>query len=67
MALSTGKANAMNEPFMPIQLQDKIGQLREGLGDVDVRVRGFVKERPFATVFGALAVGYFLGRLIARR
>lgn len=66
MALSTSKANATNEEFLPIQLQDKIGQLREGFGDVDVRVRSFVKERPFATVFGALAAGYFLGRLIAR-
>jgi len=67
MALSTGKANDTNEQFLPIQLQDKIGQLRDGLGDADVRVRSFVKERPFASVFGALAAGYFLGRLIARR
>jgi len=67
MALSTGKANDMNEEFLPIQLQDKIGQLREGLSDVDERVRGFVKERPFASVLGALAAGYFIGRLIAKR
>jgi len=67
MALGTNKANDMTEAFTPIQLQDKLGQLREGLTDTDQRVRSIVQERPFVAVLGALATGYFLGRLIARR
>jgi len=52
---------------MPIQMQDKLGQLRESFGGLDARVRTLVKERPFVTVLTALASGYFLGRLIAKR
>jgi len=68
MALSTGRANdSLSEQFMPIQMQDKLGQLRESFGGLDARVRTLVKERPFVTVLTALASGYFLGRLIAKR
>jgi len=41
--------------------------LREGLEELDTRVRLLVREHPVATLIGALTAGYFIGRLIAKR
>ena len=52
--------------YLPDGIEDKLEDLRDGLGSVDERVREFVRDRPFATLIGALATGYFIGRIIAK-
>lgn len=42
-------------------------QLRDRAHEADHIVREFVTEHPFVAIGGALAAGFFLGRLIARR
>ena len=44
------------------QHQEKSGRLKE----TDERVRSFVAERPLTALLGAVAVGFFVGRLLAR-
>ena len=64
----TSRANDMNDTQMLMsQFQPKLDQVREGLQDLDSRVRQTVREHPLLTVFGALIGGYFFGRLVARR
>jgi ElaB/YqjD/DUF883 family membrane-anchored ribosome-binding protein len=41
--------------------------LRDRAHETDHAVREFVTEHPFAAVGGALAAGFFLARLIAKR
>lgn len=41
--------------------------LRDRAHETDHVVREFVTEHPFAAVGGALAAGFFLARLIAKR
>ena len=44
------------------QHKDKVGRLQES----DQRVRSFVAERPLTALLGAVAVGFVVGRLLAR-
>jgi ElaB/YqjD/DUF883 family membrane-anchored ribosome-binding protein len=64
---STGQQ--INEKVSEYQraLADRGEELRERFDDLDVRTRKFVRERPFVAVGAALAAGYVLARLIARR
>ena len=55
------------EQFIPAQVEEQLEYLRENFGDVDERVRSAVRERPIVAVLVAVATGYFIGRLIARR
>ena len=41
-------------------------EARRRLTTADRQVRQFVVDHPFAAVFGAVAVGYFVGRLVSR-
>jgi len=66
MSLSTDNLSEVGQRLLPADLGDKVDQLRDTVGDADTRVRELVKEYPLATVFGALAAGYLLGRLFAR-
>jgi len=67
MTLSTTNANDETQTFYRGLSADKMAQLRDSLGELDQRVRSAVREHPFVTLFGALAGGYLIGRLIARR
>ena len=49
------------------EIEKQLAQVRERFGDLDVRVRKVVQERPMAAVGGALLLGYALGRLLLRR
>lgn len=42
-------------------------QLRDRVHETDHAVREFVTDHPIAAVGGALAAGFFLARLIAKR
>ncbi len=42
-------------------------QARASLGDLNTRVTTFIRERPGTCLIGALAVGYVIGKLAARR
>ena len=41
-------------------------EARRRVTTADRQVRQFVVDHPFAAVFGAVAVGYFVGRLVSR-
>lgn len=45
-------------------LQERIGP---ALDEIDTTARRLVEEHPLATLAGAAAAGYLLGRLLARR
>jgi hypothetical protein len=65
MDLGTSRANDAQAAFEAVE--EKLVPLREGLGELDGRVRVLVREHPVATLLGALTAGYFIGRLIAKR
>jgi hypothetical protein len=44
----------------------KVDDARAALADADRKVRGFVLEHPLASLVGALAVGYAVGRLLRK-
>jgi len=43
-----------------------IAKVRDGLGDVDGRLRTVVREHPVLALFGAVVIGYAFGRLLTR-
>ena len=49
------------------QAAAQIEAAREALGDVDRKVRGFVKENPGLCLLGAVAAGFVIGRIVSRR
>lgn len=51
----------------PVEGTSPGDRVRERLGEADVRVRGFVRERPFVSVGIALAAGYLVARMLFRR
>lgn len=52
---------------LPDELQVQISRVREGLAELDQRTRSVVREHPIASVIGAVAAGYFVGRLLSGR
>ena len=48
------------------RVRPQIEEARRRLSDINDRAVSFIKERPGATLLGALAVGFVIGR-IARR
>ena len=48
-------------------LQVRLSEAREVLAEFDERTRLFVRDHPVASGVGAVAAGFFLGRLIVRR
>lgn len=60
----------METPVMPTDLDDEtedgITSARERLREFDERARAFARENPVACVVGAVAVGFFIGKLAAR-
>lgn len=52
--------------FLPVD-PDQADAVAERVRDLDLRARDFVREYPTATVVGAVAVGFLIGRLLVRR
>jgi hypothetical protein len=48
-------------------LEPKIEPIRQGAEELDSRVRDLVRRHPGMTLFGALCLGYSVGRIIAKR
>ena len=44
-----------------------MGRARAALGAIDTRTRELAAEHPMMVLLGAASIGYFVGRLIARR
>jgi ElaB/YqjD/DUF883 family membrane-anchored ribosome-binding protein len=49
------------------EVKEQVERVRGLVEDVDGRVRNVVQDRPLVAVGAALAVGYVMGRLLARR
>ena len=50
--------------ILPDEVQEQLEDWRENLAEVDANIRTVVRDHPFATLFGAVLGGYFIGRLI---
>ena len=65
------EASERMERAVPIldrpEVKERVEQVRGQLEELDVQVRRVVQERPLVAMGVALAVGYALGRLLARR
>lgn len=53
--------------FLPTDLDERIGQVRDRMDDVDRQVRRVVLERPLVAVGIAVFTGFVLGRLLGKR
>jgi len=49
------------------ELEEQLDRMRSEVEELDVRLRRLVQARPLVAVGVAVAVGYVLGRLLARR
>jgi ElaB/YqjD/DUF883 family membrane-anchored ribosome-binding protein len=49
------------------EVKEQVERVRDRLEELDVQVRRVVQEQPLVAVGVALAFGYALGRLLARR
>ena len=49
------------------EVKERVERVRGHLGELDAQVRRVVQEQPLVAMGVALAVGYALGRLLARR
>jgi ElaB/YqjD/DUF883 family membrane-anchored ribosome-binding protein len=49
------------------EVKEQVERVRGLVEDVDGRVRNVVQNRPLVAVGAALAFGYLMGRLLARR
>lgn len=49
------------------EVKERVERVRGHLGELDAQVRRVVQEQPLVAVGVALAFGYALGRLLARR
>lgn len=49
------------------EVKEQVERVRTQLEEIDAQVRRVVQDRPLVAVGAALAFGYALGRLLARR
>lgn len=49
------------------QAEAQLQAARDALVDLDKKVRVFVKENPGLCILGAVAAGFVIGRIVARR
>lgn len=47
--------------------QDTLDDARQKFSDIQAQVIRFIKERPTASLIGAVAAGFIVGRLLSRR
>jgi len=50
-----------------MRAEDGFRQVGEQIRRADDRLVRFAKQKPLAAAFAALAVGFFVGRLVSRR
>jgi hypothetical protein len=48
-------------------MADTVKDVQTELGQLDERMRAFVKERPIMALLSAVAAGYLVGRVLRRR
>ena len=48
-------------------LRPRIEELKERIGSLNERAKGFIKEHPAACLVGALGLGYLFARMARRR
>ena len=48
-------------------LRPRIEELKERIGSLNERAKGFIKEHPAACLVGAVGLGYFFARMARRR
>jgi hypothetical protein len=53
--------------ILPAEASERLEEAREGIESLDQRVRQTVAHHPLLCIGGAVLVGYFVGRVIARR
>jgi hypothetical protein len=53
------------------ELQSRVGpeieEAARGLGDLNSRIVGFIRQRPGTCLLGALAFGFIVGKIASRR
>ena len=49
------------------EIKERVEKVRGRLAEIDTQARRAVQDQPLVAVGAALAVGYLLGRLLARR
>jgi hypothetical protein len=42
-------------------------EMRDRFGDLDQKIRRVCRERPLTVLFGAIAAGFIVGRIVAKR
>ena len=50
----------------PAQPRLSVEEMKERLEEINERITGFIRQRPAACLFGALALGYLVARLAGR-
>lgn len=58
------------QPMLPArmeELEETLARAREELEHYVERAAGFIRERPVASVAGAVALGWLIGRIASRR
>jgi ElaB/YqjD/DUF883 family membrane-anchored ribosome-binding protein len=69
--MTAQEASERIERTVPIldrpEVKEQVERVRGLVEDVDGRVRNVVQDRPLVAVGAALAFGYVMGRLLARR
>ena len=63
-----GEMDSPSPPYADAQesSEQMMQGVREKLSLVDGRVRDFVERRPIAALFGAVAAGFLIGRIVSR-
>ena len=61
------KGTGLEEPLQRLRERVSDMKLAERINDLDARTREVVEARPLMAIGAALAAGYLLGRLLARR
>lgn len=61
------RGTSLEEPLQKLRERVNEMKLAERVHDLDTRTRKAVEARPMAAVAAALAAGYLVGRLLARR
>lgn len=52
---------------LPFDLAQEMEKAKEKFSDLSTKAVAFIKERPAMVLFGALCVGFAIGRLASRR
>ena len=55
-----------NDGLRP-RIEERIEELKERIGSLNERAKGFIKEHPAACLVGAVGLGYFFARMARRR